>query len=506
MCRSVRCVVFLLPVVFAWAVLAQLGVDCPKCNYTFDGPVPPPRVGGVATGSGFVVHPDGYILTNYHVIEGSRSIKVKVAGQEYTASVVDSLPAQDLALLKIDARGLPVAVLGNSDLLQVGDDVFAIGCPGGVCGTVTVGRVANIGVTITVEGGKELRGMLMVDITIDRGSSGGPLVNSRGEVVGVTTAGRQGSFGFAVPINQAIPLLRGVPGFSTGQMGQATTELPFRELRDRMNPVTVFILTDKGAAIRLPPRYEMPAWLRETGGVLYPDYPFPFITCSAVCLLDERVPHGCALLGYVEGYADRQQWRRFLSVTKGDLRLEVTFEQETFASVMQFESSAMAEAAVQELMRCPESVTLGTESCTRLNHADFCPVLTSTSDKYGVLVVKRQLVAHDDLPALVASGLSVRRVTEGALVYATVAVLDSLVIRLVARVSVQCKNCQIYLAPVDVVLRGGSPGWRQGVRAGTEGIYVYEDALRYVVITYDAFVRWATDREKELLDFILAQF
>lgn len=241
MSRLVRCAKLLAAIVLAWTVsvvpafglqLSML-VECPHCYYKFDGPVPPPMIPGLATGSGFVVHPDGYILTNYHVIEGAHSIKVKVAGQDYTATVVESLPAQDLALLKIDARGLPVAVLGNPDLLQVGDDVFAIGCPGSVCGTVTVGRVANTGVTITVEGGKELHGMLMLDITIDHGSSGGPLVNSRGEVVGITTAGKQGSFGFAVPINQAIPLLRRVPGFDPSQMGKAAAELPFRQIRDR---------------------------------------------------------------------------------------------------------------------------------------------------------------------------------------------------------------------------------------------------------------------------------
>jgi len=273
MSRLARCAKLLAAIVLAWtvSVVPVFGlelpglVECPGCYYKFDGLVPPPMIPGLATGSGFVVHPDGYILTNYHVIEGAHSIKVKVAGQDYTASVVESLPAQDLALLKIDARGLPVAVLGNSDLLQVGDDVFAIGCPGSVCGTVTVGRVANTGVTITVEGGKELHGMLMLDITIDHGSSGGPLVNSRGEVVGITTAGKQGSFGFAVPINQAIPLLRRVPGFDPSQMGKAAAELPFRQIRDRMTPVTVFLVTDQGRALELPSRYDTTKWPRNRG-------------------------------------------------------------------------------------------------------------------------------------------------------------------------------------------------------------------------------------------------
>lgn len=238
---ALRCLWAVFPSILSCGVVfAQLGLlECPNCNYSFPGPVPPPRVGGVATGSGFVVHPEGYILTNYHVVEGSTTVKVAVGGKEYTATVLESLPARDLALVKIDARGLPAVALGDSDQLEIGDDVFAIGCPGGVCGTVTAGRVANVGVSIEVEGGKRLDDMLMVDVTFDHGSSGGPLVNSRGEVVGVTTAiSGQTRFGFAVPINQAIPLLRRVPGFSVSQMGRATRELTFREIRDGITPVT----------------------------------------------------------------------------------------------------------------------------------------------------------------------------------------------------------------------------------------------------------------------------
>ena len=108
MSRLARCAKLLAATVLAWTVsvvpafgLQLFGlVECPGCYYKFDGPVPPPMIPGLATGSGFVVHPDGYILTNYHVIEGAHSIKVKVAGQDYTASVVESLPAQDLALFE----------------------------------------------------------------------------------------------------------------------------------------------------------------------------------------------------------------------------------------------------------------------------------------------------------------------------------------------------------------------------------------------------------------------
>jgi len=479
--RSVRSLAFLLPVVFAWAALAQLGVDCPSCHYKFDGPVPPPRVGGVATGSGFVVHPDGYILTNYHVIEGSQSIKVKVAGQEYTATVLDSLPAQDLALLKIDARGLPVAVLGNSDLLQVGDDVFAIGCPGGVCGTVTAGRVANSGVTITVEGGKELRGMLMVDITIDHGSSGGPLVNSRGEVVGVTTAGKQGSFGFAVPINQAIPLLRRVPGFDPRQMGKATAELPFRQIRDRMTPVTAFVITDQGKALELPPRYDTTKWPNYRG------FTCPSIwdpSSSSDCYLDRHVPPGLHLVGYIEGVADEEGWRR--DRLPPFTEKPVWFGRKCGVWVMQFGTSAEAQQAARALC-CQERVW---STLTRDWSCSTClkerTVISSTRVSIKGGEVTREVTAHWEI--LICH--------HEYLTYKMVATLQTYVIVLVAQAWLACED---FMAAIDM-------------RADDQGLRFERSVLfgsappPYVVMTYDGFMKWATDRDKELLEFILAQF
>lgn len=214
------------------------------------------------TGSGFVISPDGYVLTNEHVVHGASEIAVVVGGKEYAATVVESLPTQDLALLKIDARGLTAVPLGKSDLLQIGDDVFAIGCPGGICGTVTTGRLANAGVAISIEGGGQLQDMLMVDITTDHGSSGGPLTNSRGEVVGIATAGSQGSFGFSIPINHAIPLLRRVPGFDVAQMGTATSELAFREIRDRCKDAVVYVVNRKRIALSTLLPSEIPGWTR----------------------------------------------------------------------------------------------------------------------------------------------------------------------------------------------------------------------------------------------------
>ncbi len=199
----------------------------------------------VASGTGFIVTPDGYILTNKHVIEGATKVTVAIEGREYEAEVVASLPDNDIALLKIDAHGLPTVTLGDSDTVDIGDTVYAIGCPVGVCGTVTMGRVANLGVASKTREGV-LRGLIMLDLTITHGSSGGPLLNERGEVIGITTAGvvaqeEPTGFGLAIPINQAIPLLSNIPGFSTSQMGRATAMLSFDEIRQNIGPATAYV-------------------------------------------------------------------------------------------------------------------------------------------------------------------------------------------------------------------------------------------------------------------------
>lgn len=456
--------------------------DCPKCHYSFDGDVPPPMVGGVATGSGFVVHPDGYILTNYHVIEGSRSVQVKVGGREYTATVVESLPAQDLALLKVDARGLPVVALGNSDLLQVGDDVFAIGCPGGICGTVTAGRVANVGVTITVESGKKLQGMLMVDITTDPGSSGGPLVNSRGEVVGVTTAGQRGSFGFSIPISQAIPLLRRVPGFDAGQMGRATTELPFRAIRDRMTPVTAFILTDQGTALRLPLRYET---VYHWGGVQCATSPFE----AKRCLLDEVVPPGYELRGFAEGRADFETWTRGFP---GRADGPITFTRTTKVWIIQLDTRYAAQQVAASYC-CPELLGddwprppygSGCEWCHKYDYGNR-KLLSSGSVRVGGVVVNRRIAQTSPNPHW----------RHAELTYSTVVALDAFVIILLAQAQLSCGD------------RDTGAIWASSTGLEVGWIPLLPTTPRpQTVLTYEEFISWASSREKELLEFILAQF
>lgn len=162
-------------------------------------------------GSGFIISPDGYILTNDHVINGASSIMVTVAGRAkaYQAQVVDSNYSLDLALVKIDAgSSLPTITLGNSDKSRVGDWVVAIGNPYGLDDTVTVGVLSAKARPITV-GNRQYSNLLQTDASINPGNSGGPLLNLDGQVIGINTAvstNGQG-LGFAIPTSTVQPVL-----------------------------------------------------------------------------------------------------------------------------------------------------------------------------------------------------------------------------------------------------------------------------------------------------------
>jgi len=179
---------------------------------------------GTDTGTGFFIESNGYIMTNNHVIEAavldSSKITVKLANnKEYTATVVGRDTSYDLAILKIDVTGAPALVLGNSDNVQVGDPVIAIGSPLGLQGTVTSGIISakNRPVTTSSDntaGESAFINALQTDAAINPGNSGGPLVDATGAVIGVNSAiaslgntisGQPGSIGlgFAIPINQA---------------------------------------------------------------------------------------------------------------------------------------------------------------------------------------------------------------------------------------------------------------------------------------------------------------
>jgi len=154
-------------------------------------------------GSGFIISKDGYILTNEHVIDGANKISVTVIGfdGDLEANIVGSDSDLDLALLKISAgKDLPFLILGNSDQIRVGNWVIAIGNPYGLDHTVTTGVISAKGRPISVED-RQYENLLQTDASINPGNSGGPLLNLKGEVVGINTAissGAQG-IGFAIP-------------------------------------------------------------------------------------------------------------------------------------------------------------------------------------------------------------------------------------------------------------------------------------------------------------------
>ncbi len=166
------------------------------------------------SGSGFLINENGQILTNNHVISGGApQIQVTLADQSrHEAEVLVRDPMNDLALIRINAgRKLPYLRLGDSDSIQVGQKVLAIGNPFGLQGTLTTGIVSSLNRTIRDEDGNELEDMIQTDAAINPGNSGGPLLDSRGYVIGVNTAiygpGGNIGIGFAMPINIAKRML-----------------------------------------------------------------------------------------------------------------------------------------------------------------------------------------------------------------------------------------------------------------------------------------------------------
>jgi serine protease Do len=173
----------------------------------FGGERPPRRYEQQAMGSGFIIESDGLILTNNHVVDAAEKVVVRLHdGREFTGKVLGTDPVTDVALVRIDAKGLPTIVLGDSDRIEVGASAIAIGNPFGLDGTVTVGVVSAKGRTHL--GILDHEDFIQTDAAINPGNSGGPLMNVRGEVVGVNAVifSRSGGYqgiGFAIPINMA---------------------------------------------------------------------------------------------------------------------------------------------------------------------------------------------------------------------------------------------------------------------------------------------------------------
>ena len=171
---------------------------------------------GYSSGSGFILSENGYILTNAHVVESATSVTVTTyAGKEYAAQVCGSDATNDVAVLKVEAEGLPAVTVGSSQNLIVGDQVVAIGNPlGELTATMTVGYVSAKDRDVTTDG--TTINMIQTDAAINSGNSGGPLFNMKGEVIGITSAKYSGSsasgatiegIGFAIPMDDVMKLV-----------------------------------------------------------------------------------------------------------------------------------------------------------------------------------------------------------------------------------------------------------------------------------------------------------
>lgn len=182
---------------------------------------------GESSGSGFLISADGYVVTNYHVIEGAVRINVTLhSGETMTATVIGTESTNDVALLKVEGENLPFVTLGSSDQLAVGDQVAAIGNPlGELTATLTVGYISGKDRVVDTDG--TVINMLQTDAAINAGNSGGPLFNMNGEVIGIITAkysGNSGSgasiegLGFAIPTDDVTGILSDLKefGYVTG--------------------------------------------------------------------------------------------------------------------------------------------------------------------------------------------------------------------------------------------------------------------------------------------------
>jgi len=197
-------------------------------------------------GSGFVINGNGEILTNFHVVSGSQQVEVTLPDQsKYKAAILVRDRVNDLALIKIEPKKkLTYLNLGDSDHLQVGQKVLAIGNPFGFQGTLTTGVISTLGRDIDAENNRRMEGMIQTDASINSGNSGGPLLDSQGNVIGINTAiygpnGGSVGIGFALPINRAKNMLddyRAGRNFKQARLGVST----------------VFVAGDVAQALELP--------------------------------------------------------------------------------------------------------------------------------------------------------------------------------------------------------------------------------------------------------------
>ena len=189
--------------------------------------VPPGDRQGISMGSGFIISSDGYVLTNHHVVDGADEVKVKLSDRrEFTAKVVGSDQQSDVALLKINAGGLPALRIGDSRTLRPGQWVVAIGSPFGLDHSVTAGIVSAVG-RANPYADQQYVPFIQTDVAINRGNSGGPLLDTRGQVVGINSqifsnSGGYMGVSFAIPIDvamNAVKQLKATGKVSRGLLG-----------------------------------------------------------------------------------------------------------------------------------------------------------------------------------------------------------------------------------------------------------------------------------------------
>ena len=198
-----------------------------------DAPAPVPRGDGISQGSGFIVSADGYVLTNHHVVDGAERIVVRLSDRrEFTARLVGSDPQSDVALLEIDGKDLPTLPVGESRALRPGQWVVAIGSPFGLDHSVTAGIVSAVG-RANPYANQQYVPFIQTDVAINRGNSGGPLLDTRGRVVGINSqifsnSGGYMGVSFAIPIDMVMNVvaqLRETGTVSRGQIGVSLQEL-----------------------------------------------------------------------------------------------------------------------------------------------------------------------------------------------------------------------------------------------------------------------------------------
>lgn len=199
---------------------------------------------GRGMGSGFIISTDGYVLTNHHVVDGAETVKVKLGDRrEFDAKVVGSDQQYDVALLKIDAKGLPIVRLGDSNTLKPGQWVVAIGSPFGLDHSVTAGIVSATGRSNPYADQRYVP-FIQTDVAINQGNSGGPLLNTRGEVVGINSqifsaSGGYMGISFAIPIDLAVSAAEQIK--KTGKVS-----------RGQLGVIVEPLSTDKAQGFKLP--------------------------------------------------------------------------------------------------------------------------------------------------------------------------------------------------------------------------------------------------------------